>query len=376
MQQDLLSQAFGFNSMRFSNSIIQLTELFVIDHIYDSVPSSFSMHPLTKNYIDAMPDCFIALDSFYLTCSEYYLNSLKEYAGRNNWLGYEGYDEIDKNKSNILYLRKWCFENAYWDFVINFQDLLSRYLYIRGYWKERLKFGEECLFAAEQTKNRIVKGLCLSEDIGYMLHKLGDNSMASNTIQKGVEILLSEGDFLNASRSYIRLSSICVENSQEKEAIKYSKIAIDSANKISNRSDAQRMIAVVEEHLSNIYIEAQNWDAARKSLLFSEKVFKEQGDKLRLARVLYYLGVVIFSQGAISEAKLRFEQAMDLSKSISRKDYEYLAQMMLAKVEKLEGNADRALTLIKQAQDGFVSLGAPKFLLKATEIEREILNNP
>ncbi len=357
----------------FEKAIVELVELFLVERSNEINDPSYSLHSLIKHFVESYmvnePDIG---RNYYVKSVNYFLRTLSKYSGRTNWYGYKGHDEIEKNKVNIFHIRKWCFENAKWKPVIELQNLLSRFLYTRGYWKERIEFGQDCLCAARQINDKLNEGLCLAEDIGYMLFKRGELPQAMTYIQEGIKILIDENDLTNVSRSFIRLSYIAVENKDFESTIKFSREAIEYAQKIEDPADSERMVAVAKEHLSDIYLESENFEEAKALLSDSEEVFTKIDDQFRLVRVTFHKGMIEFEQKLFSNAKTSFEKTVELAQEISRKDYEYRAKMMLAKIEKGEGNINNALILLKQAQKGFISLGATKLISQTTKLEKEL----
>ena len=79
----------------------------------------------------------------------------------------EGFDRIEADLANVFDTIDWCHAREQWQYVVDFSDGLAEFLWVRGYWAERIKRATQGLDAARRLGDSMAMGRC-AYSIGWV----------------------------------------------------------------------------------------------------------------------------------------------------------------------------------------------------------------
>jgi len=164
--------------------LVQMWMIEVTDEL-EQPKRRYSVHPLTRAFAESQLEESKELQNIAKErLLNYFLNFTKKY-GERNW---QGYDRLELERENILSIITWCYDSEKWQQVIEFHDSLVDFLWIRGYWDDRLKFAFQTLEASKQKKDQRSLAFCMVYDLGWTYLRRTEYKTAKDWINEGLKI--------------------------------------------------------------------------------------------------------------------------------------------------------------------------------------------
>ncbi len=366
-----IEAASGVGGWDFDEGLAQLVEMRLIEVSggLEEEPR-YEVHPLTRAFggRELRKDLTLEEEA-YLRAAEHYLETLAPYGGRYNWTGYKGYDEIEKEAENIFAIREWCWAAKKWEMLLRLQDLLSLFLYTRGYWQERIRFGEQALQAAECLEDSASRIEILLEDIGWTLVRFADmESMMKGQrhIQKAFEISLRSEKPFYTVRAQLRLGILAAWWKDYTKAAEWYEAALEIIAK-GDVTD-KGLIARLKYSLGFLAYEQENYEEMRKHFEDAFIIYKDLGDEIGTLRILRRNADLELDCGDLEEAWRLYHESLVLSQRVSRPDYIASSARELAKVEEKQGLRESALRWARKSLEIDERLGAERHIEESRQL--------
>jgi len=157
-------------------------------------------------------------------------------------------------------------------------------------------------------------------------------------------------------------------------------LALEEAEKLAQeQSDPTRLVDLVLSR-ADIYIEQSRFDEAEHIILETKQRMEMTRLRAPQAYTLCTLGVLEQARGRIEDARASYEQAMKIANTAHALGAESRAEAHMADIYLLEGNANYAIHLFRQALPKLEGLGdielLPYFLIRLSEALLQIGHTP
>ena len=226
--------------------------------------------------------------------------------------------------------------------ILRYRDTFSRFLWLEGKAKERVRLGEIAEDAAAKLGNKQVRIAALVDDIGWSLMSLGQLAKAQTALLHGLRLAKELREQYWISKAYRHLAGSYLEAKDYGNAWKYLGLASKAAAKILDADARAEMLAGIEygravtAHLTN------KLDDALKYIETSDRLRKKLGDASRMVRTYNMKGKIAEAIGDAGLAKDLYRTGLNESLKIRRKDEMIRNHLGLARVYAREGSSKLA----------------------------------
>lgn len=243
---------------------------------------------------------------------DWYLRFSELYAGQDWKEWHVQYEHLEQEWENLRSVVEWCIKQDRYEDFRKFWQYIKGFTHLFGYWNERLIWMEWLISSAEQHEDQPTLAEALY-DRGWTLILMGKPEQ------------LSEARNVLAQAWNLR---------QYQDLIFQLDLAITAA-----------IVHIRQQQL----VEAGNWLNESKKLLTQGQI--EQAKRLRyLIRIHYYEAEISFKIGDYEQAKILYNQALELSKVAEWKQVEVYALNWLADIAIEQRNLDEAERLLNLSQ--------------------------
>lgn len=342
---------------------------------YQQTAIKLRMHDVTRKYtlsqLSRISENFIMEKSI-----DFAVDFLDINGGDDNWLGYECIDEIYENLVQIIgYINKidWAKES-----LIKILRDLDHYMYSRGHWLQRKKWGQCAVKKCEgQVDNEKIAYLKIN-NIAEYFYLINDYERALKWIDEGLNDVQNENLSLvfafgcyEKSRTLRKLGLA----SAKEWALRSVSIFHDMLRDNPGDEKVRRGLGYALNGLGNILFDKGSLREARVAYDEGLNIFIGL-DELSMIGVIYRnLGRLHYTQKNFPASRENYERAMDFfNRTISVMEINQ-AKEGLGKVLIEENNSDddweKGIVLLKEARDGYVELSA----LDEVKIINDYLNS-
>ncbi len=183
-----IEAASGIKGLALDEALGQLIEMSLVEATNDIEITSrrYSIHPLTRAFAYARLTKIPNLEEeSHLRLANYYMYVAK---GRElgQWGSIAGFPWYEIELGNILSILNWANETKQWHIVTALFEAMAFFLGTRGYWQERVKYGEIALNAVLQTGDEDHIAL-FSDVIGWVLVQQGHYEKAEVLLKQSIE---------------------------------------------------------------------------------------------------------------------------------------------------------------------------------------------
>lgn len=187
------------------------------------------------------------------------------------------------------------------------------------------------------------------------LNNIGIVYFYQNNFEKSLEYYLSSldielelGSEYGVSISYINIGEVYKKLGKYQEALDYFLKALVLARKHEAADKDGDSVGVLYNEIGSIYTEMGNFILSLSYLNRAHTIFKQLGNRQRLAESRYYFGELALKQNNYSQAKTHFLEALNYAQAISALDIIADANHQLSKIFELEGNIPQAYNHYKK----------------------------
>ncbi len=354
-----IEAASGISGWDFDEGLAQLVEMRLIEvgGGLEEEPR-YEVHPLTRAFGSAELRKDPALEeAAYLRAAEHYLETLAPYGGRYNRQGYKGYDEIAKEIENVFAIREWCWSAEKWEMLLRLQDLLSLFLWIRGFWQERFQFGEQAMHAAECLEDLASQTEILIEDIGLTRVICGD-IRGQQQLQEALDISLKLENPFYTVRAQHCLGWLAMVQQDYTKATEW----FEAVSEIIARGDVtdKGSIARLKESLAIIAYKQENYNEAENLIEDAKSIYIDIKDDIGVIRILDISADLELDRGRLEEAWKLYHEGLVISQRVGHPEYTAWSARGLAKVAEKQGLRESALGWARKALEIYERLGAKR----------------
>lgn len=259
---------------------------------------------------------------------------------------------LEAEKDNLLGAMDVAYEMEDWKSVSRIMFGVSEFLFIRGYWDEAIRRGEQAAAAARRSgkerdslshsentaivrmnRGEYTKARRIWEQALAYYKKIGDEDETSITLSNLGVLANREGDYAQAQRLYEEsleadkklgnqsgiaddlhnLGGLAHEQGDYAEARRLYEESLETNKNLGDR----RGVAFSLHQLGTLALDEGKLDESKDYLEQSLSIFKGMGDKLNIAECIESMGVLRVAQGHYSEAEALFDESSRLAEALS-----------------------------------------------------------
>ena len=284
-----------------------------------------------------------------------YFLELAERAAPELW-GYEQaawFERLDREGGNLRAAISWSLDSGEGEVAARFCWALWIFWWARGYHREGRTWTEAVLGRRIPLALR-ARALAVAASMAYAQ---GDHNPAGEYWHEALRIAAEEQDAL--AEGYARAGAGLFEMSRPDFEAAASRF--QAALPIFERHGEEFMASLVRTWIGTTLLARGDTESSRQMLEKGLESARRRGNSLGAYVALYNLAQLSLLEGALTLAAGTLRQGIDLSEQT--KDRANLAHFMqaLAAVAALQGEADRAATLIGAAEGALREVGAPVY---------------
>jgi tetratricopeptide (TPR) repeat protein len=349
--RDAIEAASDVHHFDFDEALGQLVQMWLVEVTdeLEAVKRRYSIHPLTRAFGEnKLAEKPMLLYKYKERLAEYLLEFSKIYGGQN----WQSYDILELERENILSLITWLCNQQKWQHVIHFRTSIVDFLWVRGYWDDRLRYAFQIMEAAEKLNDQRTLAICMVYDLGWTFGRRGDLNIAKEWTNKGLQLFKKLNDQTGIALSFKNLGNITSKENNLDEAQELYRKGL-------NISEKAKLDISANLKLSFGMLKLKKGDhlGAQQYLAESISLFQNSNDHLGYASALFGFGIVEEKKGNRIDAKKILNQALEIARKIGRRDQIAAILRDLALVEENLNNTWGALKLAKEAREIFERLG-------------------
>lgn len=339
----------GIESSHLAEGIGQLVEMSLVNATdeLESKERRYDVHPLCRSFAKAKLHNNQPLEEeARLRLTKYYLErSCQE---RRKWGDISGFSWFQAELPNILAALEWASQEREWSLVTKIFHCLYFFLGTRGYWEERITYGQIALQAAEEAN--VPKAIAEAQhSIGWILYRQDKHKEADEILQKGIQIYLNIGDTHSAGLLLSTRASIIIVQGKFDEA----RAIIDEIVQTVGEEGYSRIAASVLSARGKLAFREKEYEKAEKTFLEALELLRKDGKEIRYSSRLIELGRVVLAQGRFEKAAAYFEAALESAHKMRRQENIAKAELGRARVYAEQGDRAKAKQMAMSARDQF-----------------------
>ena len=149
--------------------------------------AEYRIHPLTQKICESEIEINLpAKENVTKKFVNYYLMFCKQPYDEKNRL------KLEREINNIGVAIKLAEQLSMWETLIEFHQPVNRFMWLAGYWKERIEIDQSIIKACHQVGNFVLEAQILVEDIGFTYLRLEELENAENYIRQGLALYQSQ----------------------------------------------------------------------------------------------------------------------------------------------------------------------------------------
>lgn len=395
-----LKATVNINSVEFDEALGQLVELGLVESNLEvsEEKQRFSIHSLTRAFVEQETSNFPDLEEMRLRASRYYL----EFCNKRRYLqlGMEGYDEIEAEVSNIHIFLEWLYDGCYakqkresCQILVNFSEAINVFFWSRGYWSDRVSLCERALQASkvlgdwssaarqayyigivrvwqgatEEAEKRAAESTYLLENNPHKKHTENYIDMAL-TQRLLALVMMRKGKYGEATDI---LQSI-LEKISQPGVTKSEEIRIIADWICPGPEGYKAGLVSLMQELGIIANAKEDYSSAKKWLEESRILAQQIGDSEGLSISLSHLGHALLGLQKIEEAKNMYLEGLKLATQVQRNSTKGRCNQGLANVAFIEGRPEDAS---RYAQEAINLFERPGMGSEMADVKKLIENN-
>ncbi len=399
--REALAMVAGFENdlERVNEAITNLRSLLLIKGTDGN--RRLAIEGLTRSLAKACLDKDDRADEF----SQRFVAHFLVYAEAHKQTTGDDFAALEAEKDNLLAALDGAFRRQVWESVMVMSAALERFLRLRGYWDEAIKYGEQALQAARHevyehwianfTHNlaiiyqhrgslaearrfydeslEIEKKLGNQSGIAITLHELGRLAQAQGEIDEARrlydESLVINKKLGNQSGIASALHQLAII-AQDQGELDEARRLYDESLVIEKKLGDQSGIALSLHELGRLAQNQGELDEARRLYDESLEINKKLGNQIGIAQTLHQLAILAQSQGEIDEARRLYDESLEIKKKLGNQIGIALTLGQLGLLAEAEGNKSEAVRLLREALSIFERLGSPFAELARRDLAR------
>jgi tetratricopeptide (TPR) repeat protein/DNA replication protein DnaC len=299
---------------------------------------------------------------------------------------------LEDEKDNLLGAMDVAYETEAWKGVSHIMFAIDEFLFIRGYWDERIRRGEQAVAAARRSGNerdslshsenmawvRMQRGeykearqvweqalvyykkigdkyetnITLS-NLGVLAERQGDYEQARRLYEESLELDKKFGDQRGAARNLNSLGGLAYEHGDYAEARRLYEESLDIRKRVGNQSG----IASSLDSLGFLAYIQGDYAEARRLYEESLEIEKKLGNRTGIASSLHSLGILAHAQDDYEEARRLYKESLEMSKNLGERQGIAFSLHQLGMLALDEGNPDESERYLEQSLSIINGLG-------------------
>jgi tetratricopeptide (TPR) repeat protein len=330
----------------------------------------YSVHPLVRAFAGAkLQEEKRFEEKARLHGMEFFLAFVRRNGGYGNW---EGYNQLESERENILSIMNWCHTSGNWQMVAQFRNSMSDFLRSRGYWHQCIQCGLQTLEAAQAMGDMSLVSWVQTVDLGWTYYRQGNHVEVESRATEALHEFRNINEECGVVATLLLLGGLRREEDLEQAEQLY-RIALQIVENLNQESDTivglgsiANLIARVRVALAAVARDRGDYEMAEEELRRAQNIAEVENDPERLAAVNGFLGVTALKQGRMAEARSILTQNLALNERIGRLYGAAHDRRYLALIEESLGNFGEALTFARHANQMYHRLGI-KHLVEMTQ---------
>ncbi len=266
--------------------------------------------------------------------------------------------------------------------VIRLGSVLSRPLFISGYYSTRVQIGLLVEESAAAIENESEQMISLIDSIGWSYIELGKYNTAEKYVKHGQRIAKKLKNTFYISKSYRHLGVIDRRNKDYKKAeINYNQ-ALEFAQKLTDENQKNESLGGINYALSNLNYLKANYEDAINFIDESISFFTMNVDQVRLNLSIIKKADIFFDTDKKSEAKDLYRKALTTAENISHRLHMMRCFLGLSKIHIDSKEWNKAVEYLIKAKGIDVELNSineskeiNSLLNKLPEEQKTLYNN-
>ncbi len=328
----------------------------------------YSLHPVTRYYVrGVMRDHPEMSKEIHNNAAVWLLDEAKRQA-----LDAPDTHDLRDYIVNVLAVADWCVGNNQAERVLEFRNILSRSLWVRGFWRQRLELGKLALRAARQVHDEETLASVLIDDLGWTTFALlGKSDEAQRYITDGKAISHRIG------KQYLEAKAIRHCGVIEREQGKFGvaellfREALELSTHIETEKEREEMASNILDMIGVLQLDQGQLDEAKESFASATQGFEKLEDDVRLSKVWNHVGKTYEMQKNLVSAVDAYSVALKKATGAQRRDERGNALFGLARLAFEKGERTEAKRLSSEARGAFEELGELRSVEKIMSWEQE-----
>jgi tetratricopeptide (TPR) repeat protein len=338
----------------------------------DAARRRFSVHPLTRSFATArLSEKPEQEQQMRFSLAEYYVAGCRE---KGRWGDVGGFPWIQSELANIISVLEWARTSHQWSLFTSIFGKLYYFLGTRGYWQERVFYGQLAIQAARVLGD--VKLIAeFQHALAWILRAQGYYDEAERLLRDSADGFLSIGLIRDAIAVMITLVKTAINRGELDRARQITTETMQLVKQLDEQIVPSGLLSV----MGQTEMKAGNLTAAQHLLLEALEGSRESKSGLASTSTSsrqIYLGEVALAQNNLEEAETYFRQALESSRQFMRQDNIAKANLRLVQVY-ARRDAKSAVELAHATREQFIRMGMKQELAEVEDfLQQHMMLNP
>jgi len=235
----------------------------------------------------------------------------RHYAESHNRPASEDYQELEREKENLLNAMDVAFGLKDWESVTHTRYAMEEFLDVHGHWEGAIRSGQQALKAAHNSANEL--GVAkFAHNLAVIHQRRGQIEEARQLYHKSLEIKKRLGDERGTASTLHQLALLAQHQGEIELAERLYKESMEINRKINNRSGVAgtiHQLAILAQKQGQI-------DEARRLYDESLKIERRLHNENGITANLHQLGSLSQDQGQLSKAARLYNESMEIERRL------------------------------------------------------------
>lgn len=316
--------------------------------------SKYKIHPLTRKYVHYYTIKDVQYNEDYSKFYNYFYDEIVKSSSKES----PYYNFIEENFYTVLSVIDYFIQKKVWNRALILQQALSRYFWVRGYWKLRIKYGKIMLESAQLMMDEETKARILMDSLGWTTYALyKDTQTAKEYIENSKNIFDKSKSYYGMVKSRRHLASISRSSGNFTVAENFYNEALEMIKHIKDENQRKEMKAGLYLSIGKLYVAKENYSSALTYFDKSLECFREINDELRILKVLNVKAKTLIFLDKLDDAIDFFEKVIQYSNKLQRLDQIPIALESLYECYTKKEKRKSARKYLEEAIKAYEALG-------------------
>lgn len=332
----------------------QLVQMCLVDvsEELEEARRRYSVHPLTRAFAQSEAQKQAQfLENAQYRAARWLLDFAEE--GKDDR---SAFPRVEVEFPNILGSIEWCHRAGQLQLVVDFVQVLRRFLRERGYWNEAIELGIWAVEAAKNLGDRQSEAYRCVGPVSWVYRHREDLDEAERWCQRALEIFGDLDDESGLIWTELALGDIALRRRELGRAQEIFENVMRQVHQ-SNDRQAQSQLRTALHQLSHIACIQGEVQSAEKFARRAHGLSEQVHDELGLAAALNCLGRALYVQDRLDEAQTFYLMSLGVDERHGIRHGIAWNKSALALLEEKRGNLETALQLAMEAGELHHKLG-------------------